>query len=287
MKKRILIGAFLAITLGFTSVSCSSDDSKESKTVEPGNGNTSVKYQHKVLIEDVTGTWCQWCPRVTYSIEKALEHETLGNKIIPVAIHFGDQMQIPAGGTLDSFFDVQGYPFALISRSEEWRSPQNNNLAQVYNTIQKNGSTVGIKITSELTNTGGSVSASFKFSEGFSDLKYSIYVIENEVVLSSSPQKNSTTYYGGNGNPQAPSSHPEFIHNDVLRAVYGTATGNSLGNATAGQEISKSGQNVSYTLYNKDLSKVEVVVFVTDSTGKVLNVQKAHANETVEYQILN
>ena len=38
---------------------------------------------------------------------------------------------------------------------------------------------------------------------------------------------------------------------------------------------------------NNDLSKVEVVVFVTDNSGKVLNVQKAKANETVDYQMMN
>lgn len=304
MKKRLLLGALLIASIGFTATSCSSDSEDTGTntpiTGDPGNGggnnnggdgnggNTTTMYQHKVLIEDVTGTWCQWCPRVTYAIEKVLEHQTLGNKIVPVAIHYGDAMQISAGQTLDSFFDVDGYPFALIDREAKWDSPQNNNLAQVYNKINQQGSPIGIKISSNLNTTGGTVTANFKFSQGYENLKYHIFVIENNVVLASSPQKNSTTFYGGNGDPQAPSTHPEFIHNDVLRAVSGTVTGNTLGTVTAGQELTKENQSVNYTLYNNDLSKVEIVVFVTDNTGKkVLNVQKAHANETLDYQILN
>lgn len=285
MKKKLLFGAFLALTLGFSSTSCSSDDSKETKTDEPTNSTT---YQHKVLIEDATGTWCQFCPRVTYAIQKAKENQNQGDKVIAVAIHKGvsqypDPMQIPAGVTLDNTFSqsygLTGYPFGLINRTEKWKSPENNNLAQVFNSINQKGSPVGIKISSNLNNTGGTISASFKFSKGYENLKYTIYVIENNVTTPQSPQSNSTGYYDGQG--------ANFVHNDVLRAVSGTATGNTLGNVTANQEITKGDQTVSYSLFNNDLEKVEVVVFVSDASGKVLNVQSAHANTTVDYQLLN
>lgn len=301
MKKRLLLGVLVIAAFGFTATSCSNDTedtgtntpitgdpNNPTPNPNPGNGSENRSFTHKVLIEDVTGTWCQWCPRVTYSIERVLEHQTLGGKIIPVAIHSGDVMEINAASQLEELFNVTGYPFGIINRDLVWSSPQNNNLAQVYNKINSQGSPIGIKINSQLTTSGGSISASFKFNQGYENLKYHIFVLENNVVLANSPQKNSTTYYGGSGNPQAPSSHPEFVHNDVLRSVYGAALGNTLGTVTAGQEIVKDNQNVTFTLYNNDLTKVEVVVFVTDNTGKkVLNVQKAHANETVEYQILN
>jgi len=286
MKKRLLLGAFLAISLSFSTTSCSNDDSKEDKTVD---GNSSAKFQHKVLIEDATGTWCQYCPRVTYAIEKAKENATHGNKVVAVAIHsspysqYPDPMQIPAGVVIDNLFynsyGLTGYPFGLINRTAKWSGPENNNLAQVFNSLNLQGSPVGIKISSNLTNTGGTITANFKFAQEYENLKYTIYVIENGVVTPQSPQSNSTGFYGGQG--------ANFVHNDVLRAVSGTATGNTLGSVTANQEVSKTGQNVSYTLFNNDLTKVEVVVFVSDASGKVLNVQSAHANETVDYQTLN
>ena len=298
MKKKLFFGFLALTTAGILTTSCS--ESEEEKTnnpitnpnnpsnpSNPNNPDNNRTFVHKVLIEDVTGTWCQWCPRVTYAIEKVLEHQTLGDKIIPVAIHSGDVMQINAGSRLDDFFQVDGYPFALINRSAKWSSPQNNKLAEVYNAINQAGSPVGISINSQLTNTGGTITANFKFNQGYENLKYHMFIIENGVVLSSSPQKNSTTFYGGSGNANSPSQHPDFVHNDVLRAVAGTTTGNELGTVTAGQEISKQG-SVTYNLYQSDLSKVEVVVFVTDNSGKaVYNVQKAHANQNLTYQYIN
>lgn len=290
MKKRILFGAFLAFTLSFSTISCSSDDSKENKTVvvnpddpnNPGDDDTkTTKYQHKVLIEDHTGAWCGWCPRVSYSIEKVREHATLGDYIIPVAIHNGDVMQIPASASIRSLSSVNSYPTAIINRGNKWTTPENNNLAQVYNAIDKNGSNVGIKISSNLTNTGGTISTSFKFSKSYENLKYSIFVLENGIIKTDDPQENYTNFYDG------VDVIPNFVHNDVLIAISGTATGNTLGNVSANQEVSKGDQSVTYTLSNNNLEKVEVVVFITDNSGKVLNVQKAHANETVEYQILN
>src|SRR5690606_5837720 len=281
--KKIFYKAFFLGLLATTAISCSSDDSKDD--TDPDNPNTGVKYVHKVLIEDATGTWCQYCPRVAYGIQQAKANSTLGDKVVAVAIHSGvngypDPMQISKGLTITNLFSsdygLTGFPFGLINRTSEWEYPEPNNLAQVFNSINREeGSPVGIKISSELTNTGGTVSASFKFSKGYENLKYSIYIIENEVVTPESPQSNSTGYFNGQGK--------DFVHNDVLRAVSGTATGNTIGNVTADQEVTKSGESVEFTLFNNDLSKVEVVVFVNDNSGKVLNVQSTHANVSIDY----
>lgn len=296
MKKRLVFGALLLASIGFTTVACS-EDTEETGTNTPitgnpgggndnpgggNNGNTAARYQHKVLIEDYTGAWCGWCPRVSHSIELVTAHATLGSNIIPVAIHTGDEMEIPASGAIRNLFAVNSFPTAFVNRTAKWTSPENNNLAQVYNSINQQGSTIGIKISSTLTNTGGTVTADFKFSEGYQDLKYHIYVLENNVIRTDDPQENYTNFYNGQA------VIPNFVHNDVLMAVSGTATGNALGTVTAGQEVNKSNQSVTYTLNNNDLSKVDVVVFVTDSTGKqVLNAQRTKANTTVDYQVIN
>lgn len=281
MKKKLLFGAFLALTLGFSSTSCSNDDSKETKTDEPTNTTT---YQHKVLLEDITGTWCPACPNASQAINQAKANATNGDKIVAAAIHIGqssypDPMEIEAGKSLYQSFFIPNYgeggsfyfPTVTLNRGTEvW---QQQGIAQFFNAINQQGSPVGIKISSNLTNTGGKVTVNFKFSQGYENLKYNIYIIENNVKTSSVQQG------GGQG--------ANFVHNDVLRAVSGTATGNTLGNVTANQEVTKGDQTVSYSLFNNDLEKVEVVVFVSDASGKVLNVQSAHANKTVDYQLLN
>lgn len=295
MKKRLLFGALALATIGFTASSCSSD-SEDTGTNSPitnnpdnGNGNgggntgsTTAKYEHKTLIEDYTGAWCGWCPRVSHSIELVKAHATLGDKIIPVAIHTSDVMQISASNAIRNLFGVNSFPTAYVNRTAKWNSPENNNLAQIYNSINQQGSSIGIKIASNLTNAGGTVTATFRFSEGYENLKYHIFVLENGVIRTDDPQENYTTFYGGDD------QLPNFVHNDVLMAVSGTATGNSLGTVTPGQEVIKDNQGVTFSLNNNDLTKVEVVVFVTDSTGKkVLNAQSAHANETKDFVIIS
>lgn|SRR5690554_114058 len=284
MNKFFYKAAFLGI-MGAMFVSCSSDDSTSR---DDDNPNVGTKYVHKVLIEDATGTWCQYCPRVTYAIEQAKANEEYGNKVVAVAVHLGiqqypDLMQIAGVMPLYNFYQstgLTGFPYALINRGDKWSTPEPNNLAQLFNTISKEGSPVGIKISSDLNNSGGTVSASFRFSEGYEGLKYSIFVIENDVKTPQSPQQNTTSYYGG------VRVDADFVHNDVLRGFSGSITGNELESVTAGQEVSKTDQSVGFTLFNNDLSKVEVVVFVSDSSGKVLNVQVAHANQTVDYQTM-
>lgn len=44
----------------------------------------------RVMIEDFTGTWCQWCPGGIQSIEDLIGIH--GDKIIPIAVHNGDLM---------------------------------------------------------------------------------------------------------------------------------------------------------------------------------------------------
>jgi len=72
-----------------------------------------VSFQKNVLIEDYTGTWCGWCPRVTYGI-KLVEEET--ENAVPVAIHVGDAMEVAGVGPLVSYFNPSGgYPFATLT----------------------------------------------------------------------------------------------------------------------------------------------------------------------------
>lgn len=293
MKKNIVKLICLSFMIIGT-ISCSSDDSTvkiEPNPNDPENPNpnpnpnpTATKYVHKVLLEDITGTWCPACPVASAAIKSAKENAANGDKVVAAVIHIGqssypDPMQISAGSSLYSSYFMPNYgeggsfyfPTVAINRGPvAW---QQQGLAQFFNAINQDGSSVGIKISSDLTTTGGTVNADFKFSEGYQNLKYNVYVIEQSVVTSS-PQ--AGTNEGAN-----------YVHYDVLRAISGTVTGNTLGNVTADQEVAKADQSVTYTLFNNDLSKVEVVVFVTDNSGKVLNVQKAKANETVDYQMMN
>ena len=64
-----------------------------------------IEYKKRVMVEDYTGTWCGWCPRVSYALE-LLEKET--DDAVIVAAHQGDPMQFSQISALMSAFSVSG-----------------------------------------------------------------------------------------------------------------------------------------------------------------------------------
>ncbi len=65
------------------------------------------------VVEEFTGTWCGWCPiGIVYMDKLAKEY---GDKVVPVAVHDGDEM------TIDAYEDVlallaNSYPSASVNR---------------------------------------------------------------------------------------------------------------------------------------------------------------------------
>jgi hypothetical protein len=69
----------------------------------------------RVVIEDFTGTWCQWCPGGIQNIEDLIK--IYGDKIIPIAIHNADPMAInPFEAQLRGPFGINGFPAGMIDR---------------------------------------------------------------------------------------------------------------------------------------------------------------------------
>ena len=70
--------------------------------------------QRTPLVEEYTGTWCGWCPRGMVGLEKIAEDYK--DKVIPIAIHNGDPMEIDAyTGVIAS--NISGFPSMLIDRA--------------------------------------------------------------------------------------------------------------------------------------------------------------------------
>lgn len=233
-------------------------------------------YRHKVLVEDFTGTWCGWCTRILYALE-IIKNQT--DNVIPVAIHNNDEFDYPGRQPLEDYLMIEGaYPFATINRKTIWTSPQHNNVSQPINQIMPQ-SPVGIKINSNLGNSSGTVDLSFSFKETISgNLSYAVYIVENDLIAD---QKNyNSELYNG-----APVLYG-FVHNHTVRGVYGNIIGNNLGqNAAAGSEITLSNLVINYTCQNA--SKLQVVAFIMNSQGKVLNVQIADRNTLKDYEYAN
>ncbi|WMI68404.1 Omp28-related outer membrane protein [Mangrovimonas sp. YM274] len=244
------------------------------ETLQSNEKSILVGYPSKALIEDFTGTWCGWCPRVSYGIELV---EEATEEVVVAAIHRYssaiDPFNFPAG-SLESFIGLGGYPTAMLNRTTEWATPEPSYVGQVVNLTQ-NISPAALGVTSELNGNTLSIDVSTDILDNsLSEVKLVVYVLEDGLIYE---QTNYTEYYGG------ADYITDFVHENVLRQV---PTG------LFGEELTSSDLDAETNLYNKsysfeldsniaDSSNIHLAVFVTDADGNVLNVIGSQIGESI------
>lgn len=299
MKTKRFLG-FLALFIAITAIntSCSSSDNSspadpnggggDGGNVDPGVGNppdpTMAAYAHKVLLEDFTGAWCQYCPIVGHDIEEM--QKSYPEKFEAVAVHNSMSSDVNDGGhdpydfdpaerrKLETKLKVTGYPAAYVNRSIDFRK-----FPESVKTSHQASSPIGIKISSDLATAGGVVNLELKFSQDYTNgLKYIVYIVEDGLIFR---QSNNSTYYTPNKGWVT-----QYVHNNTLRATPNGFEGTELASS-----ITKKGgefkiNNIISTYKSENLDKLRVLVIVTDMAGKTLNVQSAKANTTKDFVIL-
>ncbi|SFJ71328.1 Omp28-related outer membrane protein [Myroides guanonis] len=254
----------------------------------------ATKFKHKTLVEDMTGVWCQYCPLVAYDIE--LFETSDPEKFQAIAIHnnYDPNNTDPNYGGYDPFdfnptarrkfekeLGLKGYPFAITNRVEDFRKNPNS-VVERY----KSHSTIGVKINSTLTNSTGTINATIKFTEDYSDkLNYAVFVLEDGLEFR---QSNSTQYYKTAPYIWKNNWTENFIHNNTL---IGMSSGNFRGTeipaaqTAKGSEFEIKDMVINYTA--KEVENLKVVIIVTNSTtGEVLNTVVAKGNKNQNYQIV-
>jgi len=226
-------------------------------------------FSKKAVVEDFTGTWCGWCPRLSYAAS-LVEEQT--DKVFVVGVHNRDQMANSFGSALEQEYIITGFPTAYIDRANKWQGNQPFNIEQVLNAAEGTVN-VGLAIESSLT---GSV-LDFKVYQGFlenmTDVKLVVFVLEDGILAA---QSNNTSYYEG--------ARPivDFEHNGVLRYAATDVMGDPT-TSTAG---------VHEKSYSVDLSSYDVLVpentgvlaMLVDDSGRVLyNAQYVIAGQNQDF----
>lgn len=243
-----------------------------------------TKFNQNVLIEDYTGTWCGYCPRISYAIDLVNQQTS---EAFVVAIHRGNSNPSSSShdpynfsaGELEDLINLQGYPTAMLNRNIEWNYPETNNVDQVIN-LTSGQADVGLALSPFLDGTDMSIDVNVKFGGQFSDsyAKLVVYLLEDSLFYN---QTNYTSYYGGS------SVIPNFEHNHVLRRSLSSL----LGDQIPSTEISADNiYQVNYTLaipsnisVNENMT---LVAFVTNSNNTSLNVRVASFGETQTFEEL-
>ncbi len=271
--RKILFGAITF--LGLSNVSCISNDwednSVSSEVIElPVSG----KFLRNALIEDYTGTWCQYCPRVLHGIEQ-VQLEQL--RAYPVSIHRSvasnpDPYDFPAG-PLEQLIGVTGYPRAMLNRNVIWVN--NISTKEVKDQIKPNAN-LGIALNSTVSGGNINLNVTMKFLENFSNLKLIVYVLEDGLLHN---QVNATSFFGGQ-NPII-----NFEHNHVLRAcLTNLVVGDAIAGTNADALVTRNFTvNVPANISN--VANMYFVAFVLDASGKAINVRGAAPNVSQTFQI--
>lgn len=236
----------------------------------------SINFTKRVLIEDYTGTWCGYCPRVAQGIDLVMDQTEFA---VPVAIHRGqDPYNFAAGSTLENLIGLQGYPDARLNRLTSWNYPEPNNVSQVLALTEGALPKVGLAMNATITGNNLDLTVKAKFGTSVEGAKLVVYVLENGLIYN---QTNYTTYYGGG------STIVGFTHNHVLRATLTNILGDDV---PAGESIYDGTFTKTFSvpvpsnITNK--TNVEFVAFIVGKDKKAINVRKAVSGDNQSFEIV-
>ena len=232
-------------------------------------------FNQRVLIEDYTGTWCQFCPRVSFAIE--LVRDATDDASF-VAIHNGDEMSNSTGNSIANAFGVTGLPTAMLNRTTEWNFPEPNNVGQVTG-LTDGQSNVGLAISPTLNGTTMEIDVNVKFGGLYNQAnsKLVVYLVEDKLYYN---QTNSTSYYSGN--PLV-----NFEHNEVFRSSLTHHLGDAIPSSEVfADNIYTKSFNVTVPGNVVNTSNMSVVAFVVKANNQVINVRTAHFGDTQTFEEL-
>ena len=245
---------------------------------------TPIEFKKNVWVEDFTGAWCRWCPRVSWAIDLLKAQDA---DVIFLGVHYGDQMDLGSvERTLRQFFGISSWPSAIIGRQERW-SNNVNNLSQVTNEIGKKAYS---SVAMESSIDGRTVSVKVKLHMGYAyeNIRLGLYLLEDGLVYN---QINSTPYYpeitrqGVWSDGSTDVIAFGFIHNDVLRHTFS----NIFGDVVSGNNV---GHDKVYTKEfqysippNMKLENLKLVAFAADYEDRyIINSRESKIGETQDFE---
>ena len=169
-------------------------------------------FTQKILMEDMTGAWCGYCPRGTDLVET---YKATHPAALSIAIHGGggtDPYKFQYYTTYNSQFGISGYPTIILNRKSVW-----NEQTSVLDAALQKWAPLGLAITSSVNGTDitGTVKVKFNVTTE-KEMKIVIAMVENSLVYPQtnyySPQYGATPYLYGGVSPVN-----DFQHNVVLR----------------------------------------------------------------------
>lgn len=219
-------------------------------------------YVKRVLIEEVTGTWCGFCPDGARRMEELIA--LYPGKVFGAAFHTNDEMEIDAKTSVTDWLGgYTGVPCGAVNRLDTYDTILGDRgYWSSLTTLALNEPAIcAIDVNLEVKGSSLSVMIVVGFSQSPTyDVALSVYVIENGIT--GYPQSN---YYNEDTESQfyqAGNPIPDYEHNHVIRAVLTDPEGDTL---TSGVPKVDTPYGKSYSFKipsNSSKSNMAVIAFV-------------------------
>ena len=173
--------------------------------------------QRNPVLEEVTGTWCQWCPcghNVMASIKADMPNAIMIGYHGPA--NGSDPFSYFSGNAIISTFGFSGYPTAVIDRVSGIQS--RSAWAGLMNVRKNDPATVSINVSRTFNTTTREFISTIDFTalENLNgQYKFNVILLENGIVWS---QSGNTSCTGGSN----------YVHNHVVRDMMNGALGEEI-----------------------------------------------------------
>lgn len=246
--------------------------------------------KRKVALEDYTGDWCGWCPRVLLVVD---EVTAITDDVVVLAIHKNDDMEFSQADDLIESFNVgSSLPKLRANRTENINVIQD---AQIPNAVQNIVSQAGTEVSSaiaintKLSNNILNVEVNLLSEDNLpSNYKLAVYLYQDGMIF---PQTNYYNTIEGSEWYQAGDPIEDFVHNHVLEAsLTNNILGDEIGSTSAYQVSSKSFNNINLASYEYsqndytfDPTHFGVAVFLVDENNNAITAQSVKAGQNVDF----
>ncbi len=229
--------------------------------------------KRKVVLEDYTGAWCGYCPRISAAIENC--HD-LTEHIAVVAIHNDDEMALPFEEDLRDTFEVFGFPSGRINRTQNWSNPHPVGPVTELAGLDTNSA---IAIRSQIN--GNTLAAEVRVvsEDNLEDMKLVLYLVEDGILSDQTNYFNQdeTSPYFDQGNPII-----DFYNHDVLRMSLSGILGDEITSTPALEEYTK---NYSVNLDPSfDQEKLKLVAMLVQADNTAVNAQFSDVDATKDFE---
>jgi hypothetical protein len=267
------------IAINITAVNGGVDADVSNNTGSKLFNSLSQASPKKVVIEEGTGTWCQWCPRGAVAMDQMFQ--THPNDFIGIAVHNGDPMTVAA---YDGGANFGGFPGCNVDRALLDQSVSSSLFENYYQ--QRIGLAVPAALSMTITGTTNkTIVANATFRTVFASANYrlGVIIIEDNVTGTAAGYNQSNAYSGGangamGGFESLPNPVPaaNMVYDHVGRALLGGYSGQANSVPTTITDGLAATYTFNYAIpsTSNSANMSAVAILIDNATGEIVNAEK-------------